>query len=219
MNKKTVVVLSGGMDSTTLLYALLEKKHKVKAISFDYGQKHKKELRVAKETCKMLGVEHQVVKLNTFKGLLKSALTDKKHEIPEGHYADDVMKQTVVPNRNMIMLSIAIGYAISLGYRNVAYAAHAGDHAVYPDCRPAFVEAIGKLAEVVDYKPITILTPYLDITKTEVLKKGIDLDVDYSHTWSCYKGKKKACGKCGTCVERLEAFRENNLKDPIEYEV
>ena len=218
MKIKVVLVLSGGVDSTTLLYWLKDRQYEVKAICFNYGQKQSKELKLAKKSCDKLGVDCKVVNLKELGLILKSALTDKKQEVPEGDYKDAVMKQTVVPNRNMIMLSIAMGYAIAEKFNFVAYGAHSGDHTIYPDCRPIFVKRLGELAEVVDYKPIHILTPFLDIKKSEIIKIGKRLKVDYSLTWSCYKGGKRACGKCGTCVERLEAFKKNGLKDPIKYE-
>jgi len=215
--KKIVLVFSGGLDSTTLLYWLKDKGYEIKTLSFDYGQKHSKELEMAKKTCKKLRVENKIIDLHNLKDILKSALTSEGQEIPEGDYQDEVMKQTVVPNRNMIMLSIAMGYAISLGFNRVAYAAHSGDHTIYPDCRPIFVEKIRELAEVIDYEPVEVLTPFLEITKADIVKIGTELGVDYGLTWSCYVGDEKACGKCGTCIERLEAFKENGLIDPIEY--
>jgi len=210
----TIVVLSGGVDSTTLLYKLIKEGNQVKAISFDYGQKHKKELEYAKKTCDLLGVEHKIIDLSSLKDILKSSLTSDK-EIPEGDYGNENMQQTVVPNRNMIMLSVAMGYAISEEYEAVSYAAHAGDHEIYPDCRPIFVEKISDLARVVDYEPIKIMTPFIFISKAEIVKQGIELNVPYENTWSCYKGEEEPCGKCGTCVERAEAFALNNIKDPL----
>lgn len=211
---KIIVILSGGMDSTTLLYKYINEGNEVRTISFNYGQQHKKELEYAKETCKLLNIDHKIIDLSGLKDILKSALTSDQ-EIPEGHYEDEVMKQTVVPNRNMIMLSVAIGYAISEGYDAVGYAAHGGDHEIYPDCRPIFVDKIKELAKVVDYKPIEVLAPFLSITKADIVKLGIDLNVPYENTWSCYKGEKEPCLKCGTCVERVEAFALNNIKDPL----
>lgn len=213
--KKVVLILSGGVDSTTLLYLLVKKGFEVKTISFDYGQKHKKELKMARKTCSKLNIENKIINLRNLAPILKSALTDKKEKIPEGHYEDKVMKQTVVPNRNMIMLSIAMAYAISLKYNYIAYAAHSGDHTIYPDCRPVFVDRISKLAEVIDYKPIRILTPFVNKTKTDIIKIGKKLGIDYSITWSCYCGGKKPCLKCGTCIERIEAFKNNNIRDPL----
>ena len=216
--KKVVLILSGGVDSTTLLYWLINQNYEVKTLSFNYGQKHTKELEMAKRTCIKIGVDNKVIDLSNLKWVLSSALTDDNWKIPEGDYKDEVMKQTVVPNRNMIMLSIAMGYAISLKFNKVAYGAHSGDHAIYPDCRPIFIQKIKELARVVDYEPVEIIDPFINKTKSDIVKIGTKLGVDYSLTWSCYKGKNKACGKCGTCVERLEAFKSNNLIDPIKYE-
>ncbi len=217
--EKAVVILSGGMDSTTLLYDAKEKFEKVYALSFNYGQRHSKELEMAKKTCEKLGIDHKIVDITSIQELLKgSSLTDDI-DVPEGHYEQPNMKLTVVPNRNMILLSLAIGYAISLNARNVCYGAHAGDHAIYPDCRKEFVEAMRSVASLCDYEKVKIHAPYLDMDKGDILKRGIELGVDYSLTWTCYKGKEKACGKCGSCIERLEAFKKVGIKDPIEYEV
>ena len=215
MNKNVVLIYSGGVDSTTLLYLLIKKGFKIKTLSFDYGQKHRKELKMAKKTCNKLGIENKIINLRNLAPILKSALVGKGEKIPEGHYKDKVMKQTVVPNRNMIMLSIAMAYAISLKYSYIAYAAHSGDHEIYPDCRPIFVDRISKLAEVIDYKPVKILVPFINKTKTDIVRIGKKLNVDYSLTWSCYCGKKNPCLKCGTCVERIEAFKQNNMRDPL----
>ena len=218
---KTVVVLSGGLDSTTLLYDVLDRAScpsRVKAISFDYGQRHKIELEKAAETCKKLGVEHKIVDISGINSVIKgSALTDDI-DVPEGHYEDESMKVTVVPNRNAIMASIAIGYAVSLDFDRVALGVHAGDHAIYPDCRPVFIKALSVLAEVSNYKPIDIYTPYINFSKSNIVARGINLEVDFSLTHTCYKGNDNACGKCGSCKERLEAFKENNIKDPIKYD-
>ena len=215
---KAVIILSGGLDSTTLLYDLYAQGKDVHAISFDYGQRHTKEIEMAKKTCEKLGVEHTVVDLSELGGILANNALTGEIEMPEGHYADESMKLTVVPNRNMIMLSVAIGYAINIGSNHVYYGAHAGDHAIYPDCRPVFVQAIQTVAEVCHYDPVHVHAPYLYMGKDEIVARGLSLGLDYSTTWTCYKGMDKACGKCGSCVERLEAFALNGVKDPIEYE-
>ena len=216
---KTVLILSGGLDSTTLLYDLIDQGKEVCPISFDYGQKHSKELECAKKTCEKLGLDHKIVNLTSLASIIDNSSLTGDIGVPEGHYTEDVMKSTVVPNRNMIMLSIAVGYAINIEASSVYYGAHAGDHDIYPDCRKEFVSALSKATELCHYNPIYIFTPYIDMDKGDIVRKGLELDVPYEDTWTCYKGKEKACGKCGSCVERLEAFERNGIKDPIEYEV
>ena len=219
---KTVVVLSGGMDSTTLLYKVIaEANHNsehVKAISFDYGQRHKKELEYAKETCDWLGIEHKVIDITSLNELIQGSALTSDIDVPEGHYEDENMKLTVVPNRNAILANIAIGYAVSLEFDRIALGVHAGDHAIYPDCRPVWVKALAVLSDVSNYNPIEIYTPYLYSDKIGIITEGIGLGVDYRKTWTCYKGLEKACGKCGSCQERLEAFKLNNIQDPLPYE-
>lgn len=218
--EKTVVVLSGGMDSVTLLHRIVSEvgAENTKAISFNYGQRHSRELEFARANTLKLGVEHKIVDISTINDLLGgSSLTDDI-AVPHGHYADENMKKTVVPNRNSIMANIAIGYAVSLEFDRVALGVHAGDHAIYPDCRPEFIEALNNLAQIANYKAISIYAPYLNDTKVEIVKDGLSLGVDYGLTWTCYEGKIKACGKCGSCQERLEAFEINGKKDPLIYE-
>ncbi len=220
--KEAVVIISGGMDSVTLLYQVIAWGYKVHALSFDYGQKHKKELEYAKTQCEAVGADHIIVDLSPLNALLKSALTDKDIEVPEGHYAAENMKATVVPNRNSIMLAIAVGHAVSLNAQRVFAGMHSGDHPIYPDCRPEFVEAFNK-AEVLANKgymhpDFMIEAPFINISKADIAKKGLNLGIDYSGTWSCYKGGEKHCGKCGTCVERKEAFQLIGAIDTTEYE-
>ncbi len=219
-HQKKVIILSGGMDSTTLLYSLLEQDYEIYAISFNYGQKHSKELEFAKKTTKKLEVPHKIIDISSIAhaGLFGESSLTSREKIPDGHYEEESMKSTVVPNRNMIMLSLAIGYAISIKADSVYYGAHAGDHAIYPDCRPVFIEKMRKVAEVCHYYPIKIIAPFQNYSKGDIVKEGIDLGVDYSLTWTCYKGKQKACGKCGSCVERLEAFEINGIEDPLQYQ-
>lgn len=222
--KKVVVILSGGIDSTTLLYDLKQAKDDdnnhlyniVGVLSFDYGQKHSRELIKAAETCKKLELFQQVISLDFMK-TFKSALTSEETEVPEGHYEDENMKQTVVPNRNMIMLSIATGFAVSMEADLVAYGAHAGDHFIYPDCRPEFVEAMNSVTKIANFQSVELLTPYLNITKDLILERGIAINVPFIDTWTCYKGQEKACGVCGSCQERLMAFKAYNLEDPLDY--
>ena len=211
---KAIIILSGGMDSTTLLYDIINQGYEPIAISFIYGQKHYKELEAAKLTCKKLGVEHHIMNLTeAFNGFESSLLNG---DIPEGHYEDEVMKSTVVPNRNMIFLSIAAGFAISKNIKHIFYGAHAGDHAIYPDCRPEFVGAMKRVLELCHYEPVILHVPYLNIDKGDIAIKGTKLNVDYSLTWTCYNGSEKPCGKCGACIERKEAFAKAGVEDPLE---
>ena len=201
-----------------MLNDLLSQKKEVFALSFNYGQRHSKELIYAASVCTELGVPYRLVDISTINFLLAgSSLTDDI-AIPEGHYEEESMKSTVVPNRNMIMLSLAIGYAVSIHAEAVYYGAHGGDHAIYPDCRPLFVERMNAASEAANYQPVAVIAPYLYMDKISILKKGMELGLDYSKTWTCYNGREKACGKCGSCVERLEAFAHNNLIDPLPYE-
>ncbi len=216
--KKAVVVLSGGLDSTTLLYDIKSQGYEVSAISFDYGQKHRRELEGAIKTCQTLGIQHKIADLSVLNDLAPSALTRDDIDVPEGHYADDNMKATVVPNRNMVLLSLATSYAISVGAEKLCYGAHAGDHDIYPDCRKEFIDSMTKSIGLCDWANVKLEAPYWDIDKGDIAIKGKELNVDYSLTWTCYKGLEKACGKCGACVERLEAFEKAEMKDPIEYE-
>lgn len=207
---KTVLVYSGGMDSTTLLYKLLHDGDTVQCLSFDYGQRHKKELKAAAKICKKLDVPHTIINLQSIKPLIKnSALTDNL-KVPEGHYQDESMRVTVVPNRNMIFLSLAIAHAVSLKFDRVAIAVHAGDHAIYPDCRPAFINEMRRVSKVANYEAIEIYAPFLNISKREIAKIGKKLAVPFEETWTCYKGLAKPCGKCGSCVERQEALSKLN---------
>ena len=218
MNKeKAVVILSGGMDSTTLLYDVIAQGYEVCALSFDYNQKHKKELEYAKLTCLKLNVPHKVVNLEVLNMLAPSALTRNDWKVPEGHYTDENMKQTVVPNRNMVLLSLATSYAISLGALKLFYGAHAGDHEIYPDCRKEFVDKMKEVLKLCDWKQVELEAPYWNIDKGDIAIKGKQLDVDYTLTWTCYTGGEKACGKCGACAERLEAFKKAEVIDPIKY--
>ena len=217
---KACVILSGGMDSTTLLYDVIEHhgKEKVWAVCFDYGQRHKKEIECALESCVVLGVPLKVLDINVLNEVAPSALTRKDIEVPEGHYEDENMKQTVVPNRNMVLISLAASYAISVGAKNLYYGAHSGDHAIYPDCRKEFVVALGETIKLCDWSEVKLEAPYVDMDKGDIACRGKELGVDYKLTWTCYKGLDKACGKCSSCIERLEAFDSNDIQDPIEYE-
>lgn len=218
MSESTVLIYSGGMDSTTLLYFLLAREYEVKALGVNYGQRHVKELEAACAVCERLEVDFQVADLSRLQPLLQgSSLTTPEMEVPEGYYTDESMKQTVVPNRNMLLLSTAIAWAIRLDFESVAYAAHAGDHAIYPDCRPEFVQAMSGAAERAHYRPIRLHSPFIHMTKAEIAKTGHKLNVPFELTWSCYKGEELHCGRCGTCTERAEAFLHAELPDPTHY--
>jgi 7-cyano-7-deazaguanine synthase len=236
---RSVVLFSGGLDSTTLLYRELSRGSSVTALSFDYGQRHRKELAVAAQIVAALQdngapLEYHVIKL-TADGLALgsvlagSALTDSAVDVPEGHYADDSMKATVVPNRNAIMLSLAYGVAVAQGALWVMAAMHAGDHVIYPDCRPEFVAALDTALELgnrwsaEDITPM-LQAPFVHMTKGQIALTAYDLKVPIEATWSCYKGGQVHCGRCGTCVERREAIEEARHllaivpPDPTQYE-
>lgn len=216
--KKSLIILSGGMDSVTLLY---DKKDEIAvAVTFDYGSNHnKREEEFAKYHCEKLGIEHIIIPLTFIHDYFKSSLLEGASAIPDGHYEDETMKSTVIPFRNGIMLSVACGLAESRELEKVLIANHFGDHAIYPDCRKGFIDAISEAMRNGTYKGITIDAPYTTITKTDIAKIGKSLGIDYSKTYSCYKGGEKHCGKCGTCVERKEALRDAGIEDPTEYEV
>ena len=211
---KAVLIYSGGLDSTTLLYEY--KESIALAVSFDYGSKHnEREIAFARLNCEKLGVEHIVIPLEFMQKYFSSSLLKGGEDIPEGSYDDSNMQSTVVPFRNGIMLAIAAGLAESRGLDAIMMANHGGDHAIYPDCRPEFVDAFGKAVEAGTYNGVKLLSPYCDITKRDIALRGKALGIDYSLTYSCYKGGEKHCGKCGTCTERKEALEGF---DPTEYE-
>lgn len=167
---------------------------------------------------KLLNLNHSVLELPMIGEILGgSALTDPTIELPEGHYAEESMKKTVVPNRNMILLSLAAGHAISLSFDTVAYAAHAGDHTIYPDCRPEFADSMEKSLKLADWNEIKLYRPFVNLTKEELVRHGLELGVPFEKTWSCYAGGNLHCGKCGTCVERKEAFELVGIPDPTDY--
>ena len=214
--KDSVIIVSGGMDSVTLLYDMHERI--ALGISFDYGSNHNaNEIPFARLHCERLGIRHITINLAFIKQYFKSSLLEGAGAIPEGHYADDNMRSTVVPFRNGIMLAIAAGIAESNGLKYVMMANHSGDHAVYPDCRPSFVKAMGEAMRAGTYPGIEILAPYTNISKTDIAKRGKALGIDYTETWSCYKGGKAHCGKCGTCVERKEALAGAGIIDKTVY--
>ena len=215
--KDSVLILSGGVDSTTLLYD--EQDRIALAISFDYGSKHNaREIPFARLHCQRLGIKHVVIPLDFMTKYFKSSLLEGGEEIPEGHYADENMKSTVVPFRNGIMLSIAVGIAESNGLKYVMMANHGGDHTIYPDCRPEFVDAFDKTAQAGTFVKVGLLSPFVNWTKTDIARRGRELGINYAETWSCYKGGDRHCGRCGTCVERREALAAAGIPDPTEYE-
>lgn len=217
MAKDTVIILSGGMDSVTLLHQ--QKDRIALAISFDYGSNHNsREIDCASWQCEKLGIDHIVIPLAFMKRYFVSSLFDGADNVPEGHYAEENMKSTVVPFRNGIMLAVACGMAESRGLRHVMMANHSGDHTIYPDCRPEFVKSMSETMQYGTFDGITLLASFTDISKSDIAKIGFELGVDYSRTYSCYKGGEKHCGKCGTCVERKEAFAIAGIPDPTEYE-
>ena len=214
----TVVIYSGGMDSYTVLHRALSEGLEVHALSFDYGQRHARELEVAARVCHDLGVPHQVVDIRAIHGLIdNSALTDADRALPDGDYGEENLAATVVPNRNMILLSLAIAKAVNIGAGRVAYGAHGGDHVLYPDCRPAFVEAMNTVAGIANFEAVEIHTPYLHASKAEILADGLAMGLDYADTWTCYRGDELACGRCGSCRERLAAFATHGVDDPLPY--
>lgn len=213
---KVVVIYSGGMDSYTLLHWALAEGFEVHALSFDYGQRHRKELGYAQDVTTELGLVHKVVDVTSINTLLQgSSLTSPDMPVPEGHYAEASMKQTVVPNRNMVMLSLAIGYAVSVKADAVMFGAHAGDHAIYPDCRVEFISAMDALAQIANYRSVRVLAPFITLDKGDIAIMGKELGVDYSKSWTCYKGELQPCGKCGACVERAEAMAKAGIKERV----
>lgn len=216
---KVIVLLSGGMDSTTLLYQMHEEHEVVGTLSFNYGSKHNdKELPYAQHHAERLGIPHKVIPLDFIAEHFSSGLLKTGGEIPEGHYEDSNMVQTVVPFRNGIMMSIAAGFAESIGAEAVGIAAHSGDHAVYRDCRAPFMDAMDTAITEGTYAEIKVLRPFVGIRKEDIAALGDKLKVDFKETWSCYKGEERHCGKCGTCVERKEAFLLSGVPDPTEYQ-
>lgn len=216
--KDSLIIVSGGMDSVTMLY---EYKDQIAVgVSFDYGSNHNaKEIPLAKMHCERLCIKHITIPLHFIHDYFKSSLLEGADAIPEGHYAAENMKSTVVPFRNGIMLSIACGLAASHGLKKVMIANHAGDHTIYPDCRPDFIEAMSQAMTKGTYEGVEIFAPYTNISKTDIAKRGKAIGLDYSKTWSCYKASSDfECGKCGTCVERKEALRDANIIDPTPYE-
>lgn len=215
---KVVVLLSGGMDSVTAFHAALREHEVVAGLSFDYGAKHHaRELPMAAWHCAQAGIPHRVAPLGFVAEEFSSDLLSSGGAIPDGHYEEESMKSTVVPFRNGIMLSIAAGFAESRGAQGVVIAAHSGDHAIYPDCREEFLEPMAGAIRAGTYAGIELLRPFVAMDKAAIARRGAELGVDFSRTWSCYKGGEVHCGACGTCVERREAFGLAGLPDPTIY--
>jgi 7-cyano-7-deazaguanine synthase len=216
---KVCVLLSGGMDSVTVLYEALASYEVAACLSFDYGSKHNaREIPFAKLHADRNRIVHHVISLDFMDHLFKSDLLRSGGGIPDGHYAEESMKQTVVPFRNGIMLAIAAGFAESITADAVVIAAHSGDHAIYPDCREPFMQAMAGAMGHGTYANIRLLRPFIAMDKTAIARRGMELGIDFSETWSCYKGGITHCGTCGTCVERREAFLLAGLPDPTVYE-
>lgn len=216
---KTIVICSGGLDSVSLAHVLADAGELSRLVSFDYGQRHLKELDYAAACATRLGVPHHVIDMRPIGAALTgSALTDDI-DVPDGHYAEDSMRLTVVPNRNAIMLTIAYGIAAAQGDGAVATAVHGGDHFIYPDCRPAFTQAFDAMqrAALDGYADVTLRTPFVHATKADIVRAGAKVDTPFAQTWSCYKGGALQCGRCGTCVERREAFDLAGVDDPTRY--
>ena len=213
---KVVVVYSGGLDSTTLLYHLRAEGCELKALSADYGQRHRaRELAAAEVICRRLGIERRVVDLTGLVGFFGgNALTNPRAELPASAYTAETIPLTTVPNRNMVLLSVGIAWAVSLGFDAVAFGAHGGDHTNYPDCQPAFADAMHAAAQVCDFRPIRVLAPFVSWVKADVVRRGAELGVPFELTWSCYAGGDEPCGRCGTCADRRAAFAACGLADP-----
>jgi len=215
----SIVVLSGGMDSTTLLWDTLATypDEKVETVSFNYGQRHARELDCARRLAACRRIPHHELDISALKVVFAgSSQTTTSIPVPEGRYDAPSMKTTVVPNRNMIMLALAAGLAIARHHSWIAYGAHSGDHAIYPDCRPEFVSTMSAALGRCHYPPgIRLWVPYLNNTKGQICKRGLELGVPYRLTWTCYAGLERPCGKCGACVERAEAFAFANVQDPL----
>lgn len=215
--KDSLIILSGGMDSVTMLYEF--KDSIALAVTFDYGANHaSREIAMAKLHCSRLSIEHIIIPMHFIHDHFKSSLLQGSAAIPDGHYAADNMKSTVVPFRNGIMLSVACGIAESRGLHTVMIANHSGDHAIYPDCRGKFIDAMSRAMREGTYDGVSILAPYTSLTKGQIAAHGKILGINYAETWSCYKGGEKHCGVCGTCTERKEAMQEAQIEDPTEYE-
>lgn len=219
---KTVAIVSGGMDSVVLAHHLFNEGHELHLVSIDYGQRHRKEIEFAARCAERLGVKHSVADLSSITGLIAASSLTGNNAVPDGHYAQESMRATVVPNRNMIMLSVAAAIAINDHAHHVATGVHGGDHYIYPDCRPEFIAAcsaavqVGMVGMTDTFRGI--IAPFVHFDKAYIAGRGAELGVPWTETWSCYKGGDRHCGRCGTCVERAEAFWLADVDDPTEYE-
>ena len=214
--KDSLLVLSGGLDSTTMLYDYADSI--TLAVTFQYGSNHnKREAAFAKYHCEQLGIEHIEIDLAFMGKYFKSSLLEGADAIPEGNYDEENMKSTVVPFRNGIMLSVAAGLAESRGLKKVMMANHSGDHTIYPDCRPEFAEAMGQAINLGTYIGVELVAPYTMLSKSDIVRRGVELGIDYTKTYSCYKGGEVHCGVCGTCRERKEAFALAGVEDKTNY--
>jgi 7-cyano-7-deazaguanine synthase len=217
---KTIVICSGGLDSVSLACRVAAEHELIGLLSFDYGQRHRKELNFAAACARRLGVAHQIIDIrNIGTHLAGSALTDDI-AVPDGHYAEETMKTTIVPNRNAIMLAIAFGLAAAQKADAVGVAVHGGDHFIYPDCRPGFIDAFQAMQDQAldGYANVSLYAPYVHISKADIVADGAKNSTPFAETWSCYKGGARHCGRCGTCVERREAFHLAGIDDPTHYE-
>ena len=217
-----ISIVSGGLDSVVMAHLLQSEGHELHLLSFDYGQRHKKELEYSRRCAKRLNAKHDVIDLRGVGAVLGgSALTDDSIAVPHGHYSAPSMAITIVPNRNAIFLTIAYGVAVAQNAQIVATAVHAGDHFIYPDCRPDFISKFDEMQRVAvkgcGDANLKLLAPFVQKTKSEIVKIGANLNVPFAETWSCYEGKEIHCGQCGTCVERKEAFELASVSDPTEY--
>ena len=223
-NRKVVAIVSGGLDSVTMAYDLVNRNYEITLISYNYGQRHKKEIEYAQKCAENLSVQHHIVDLLEVSNLLSgSSLTSEEISVPDGHYAEESMRITVVPNRNAIMINIAAALAVSKGCDFVATGVHGGDHYIYPDCRPEYISAQSEVLRLANAgfvsEEFSVLAPFVNISKDGIVKIGDGLGVPWLDTWSCYKGGEIHCGSCGTCFERREAFVLANVADPTSYEI
>jgi 7-cyano-7-deazaguanine synthase len=216
-----IALFSGGLDSTTLLYQLRAEGHSLRALSVDYGQRHgRHELACARELAAEFGIDWRPLDLTSLVQFFgQNSLTNSTVAVPDGAYSTDTMAKTLVPNRNMVLLSVAIAWAIDTSSTAVAFGAHGGTYTPYPDCRPAFATAMDSTARVCHTTPIEVWAPFVHWSKADIVKRGAELGVPFERTWSCYRGGKQHCGQCGTCLDRRAAFLESGVPDPTEYEV